>query len=54
VADLRTLLELREAYPLSWSRDGAWLLVASDLSGTRQLYRLPVAGGDLEQLTNYD
>ena len=54
MADLRTLLELREAYPLSWSRDGAWLLVASDLSGTRQLYRLPVAGGDLEQLTNYD
>ena len=52
--DLRTLLELRQAYPLSWSRDGAWLLVASDLSGTRQLYRLPVAGGDLEQLTNYD
>jgi dipeptidyl aminopeptidase/acylaminoacyl peptidase len=53
VADLRTLLELRQAYPLSWSSDGSWLLVASDLSGTRQLYRLPVAGGELEQLTSY-
>ncbi|HKN63612.1 MAG TPA: S9 family peptidase [Gaiellaceae bacterium] len=53
MADLRTLLELRQAYPLSWSSDGSWLLVASDLSGTRQLYRLPVAGGELEQLTSY-
>jgi dipeptidyl aminopeptidase/acylaminoacyl peptidase len=53
VGDLRTLLELRQAYPLSWSSDGTWLLVASDLSGTRQLYRLAVEGGELEQLTNY-
>jgi dipeptidyl aminopeptidase/acylaminoacyl peptidase len=53
VADLRTLLELRQAYPLSWSSDGSWLLVASDLSGTRQLYRLPLDTGALEQLTNY-
>ena len=27
--------------------------MASDLSGTRQLYRLPAAGGELEQLTSY-
>ena len=47
------MLELRQAYPLSWSRDGSWLLVASDLSGTRQLYRLPVGGGELEQLTSF-
>ena len=53
MGDLRTLLELRQAYPLSWSSDGSWLLVASDLSGTRQLYRLPLDGGGLEQLTNY-
>jgi dipeptidyl aminopeptidase/acylaminoacyl peptidase len=54
VGDLRTLLELRQAYPLSWSRDGSWLLVASDLSGTRQLYRLPLDGdGELEQLTSF-
>ena len=53
MADLRTLLELRQAYPLSWSSDGSWLLVASDLSGTRQLYRLPVEGGELERLTSF-
>lgn len=53
MGDLRTLLELRQAYPLSWSSDGSWLLVASDLSGTRQLYRLPLESGELEQLTNY-
>jgi dipeptidyl aminopeptidase/acylaminoacyl peptidase len=53
VGDLRTLLELRQAYPLSWSSDGSWLLVASDLSGTRQLYRLPLDGGELEQLTSF-
>jgi dipeptidyl aminopeptidase/acylaminoacyl peptidase len=51
--DLRTLLELRQAYPLSWSSDGSWLLVACDLSGTRQLYRLPLDTGELEQLTSF-
>ena len=51
--DLRTLLELRQAYPLSWSSDGSWLLVASDLSGTRQLYRLPLESGEPEQLTSF-
>src|SRR6202035_5524502 len=54
VGDLRTLLELRQAYPLSWSRDGSWLLVAPALSGTRQLSRLRLDGGQLEQLTSYD
>jgi dipeptidyl aminopeptidase/acylaminoacyl peptidase len=53
VRDLRTLLELRQAYPLSWSHDGSWLLVACDLSGTRQLYRLPLDTGELEQLTSF-
>ena len=53
MGDLRTLLELRQAYPLSWSSDGAWLLVACDLSGTRQLYRLELESGELAQLTNY-
>jgi Periplasmic component of the Tol biopolymer transport system len=53
VRDLRTLLELRQAYPLSWSSDGSWLLVACDLSGTRQLYRLPLDTGELEQLTSF-
>lgn len=53
MGDLRTLLELRQAYPLSWSRDGSWLLVACDFSGTRQLYKLPLETGELEQLTSY-
>jgi dipeptidyl aminopeptidase/acylaminoacyl peptidase len=53
VRDLRTLLELPQAYPRSWSSDGSWLLVACDLSGTRQLYRLPVDSGELEQLTSF-
>ena len=53
MGDLRTLLELRQAYLLSWSSDGTWLLVASDLSGTRQLYRLTLPATELEQLTNY-
>jgi len=50
---LRQLLELRQAFPLSWSPDGSTLLVASDLPGVRQLFELPVGGGDLEQLTDY-
>jgi len=54
VADLRTLLELRQAYPLSWSQDGSWLLVASDLTRTRQLYRLALDSGELGQLTSFD
>ncbi|MGH3050749.1 MAG: S9 family peptidase [Gaiellaceae bacterium] len=50
---LRALLELRQAWPISFSPDGGMLLVASDLPGTRQLYRLPVGGGELEQLTDF-
>ena len=53
MGDLRALLELRQAWPLSFAPDGEWLLAASDLPGTRQLYRLPVAGGELEQLTSF-
>jgi len=51
VADLRGLLELRQAWPLSFSADGETLLIASDLPGTRQLFLLPVADGEPEQLT---
>jgi dipeptidyl aminopeptidase/acylaminoacyl peptidase len=52
VQGLRALLELRQAYPLSFSPDGSTLLVASDLPGTRQLFTLPVGGGELVQLTD--
>jgi dipeptidyl aminopeptidase/acylaminoacyl peptidase len=52
MADLRALLEMRQAVPLSFSPDGARLLVASNVPGTHQLYELPVGGGELRQLTN--
>jgi dipeptidyl aminopeptidase/acylaminoacyl peptidase len=51
VEDLRALLELRQAWPLSFSADGETLLVASDLPGTRQLFLLPAGGGEPRQLT---
>jgi Tol biopolymer transport system component len=34
------------------SRDGRWLLYDSDLRGNADLYRMPVTGGQAEQLTN--
>jgi dipeptidyl aminopeptidase/acylaminoacyl peptidase len=52
MVELRSLLEMRQALPLSFSPDGARLLVASNLPGTNQLYELPVAGGELRQLTD--
>ncbi len=51
--DLRSLLEMRQAVPLSFSDDGAHLLVASNVPGTHQLYALPSRGGELEQLTDF-
>ena len=41
MVELRALLEMRQAVPLSFSPDGARLLVASNLPGTHQLYELP-------------
>jgi TolB protein len=35
-----------------YSRDGHWLLYASDISGINELYRMPASGGEAEQLTN--
>ncbi|HET7568317.1 MAG TPA: prolyl oligopeptidase family serine peptidase, partial [Gaiellaceae bacterium] len=54
MGDLRALLELRQAWPVAFAPDGESLLVASDLPGTRQLFRLPAWGGALEQLTDLD
>src|SRR5437868_2229421 len=53
MADLRALLEMREASPLQFSDDGARLLVASNIPGTQQLYELPSCGGEVRQLTDY-
>jgi dipeptidyl aminopeptidase/acylaminoacyl peptidase len=53
MSELRTLLELRQAKPLSFSTDGATLLVGSDLPGTRQLFLAHVQGGGLTQLTDF-
>ena len=52
MTDLRALLEMRQTVPLSFSEDGARLLVASNVPGTHQLYELPSRGGTLEQLTD--
>jgi Tol biopolymer transport system component len=37
---------------VSASADGRWLLYDSNLSGTSEAYRWPIAGGEAEQLTN--
>jgi dipeptidyl aminopeptidase/acylaminoacyl peptidase len=51
MVDLRALLEMRQAAPLSFSDDGAQLLVVSDVPGTKQLY--VVDGEGLRQVTDF-
>ena len=53
MADLRALLEMRQAMPLSFSDDGETLLVGCDVPGTNQLHLLPARGGELRQLTDF-
>ena len=50
MTEIRALLEMRQAVPLSWSPDGERLLVQSNIPGTHQLFLWP----GLEQLTFYD
>ena len=50
--DLRSLLEIRQAFPLSFSPDGERLLAASNVPGTLQLFVVPARGGEPEQLTD--
>jgi dipeptidyl aminopeptidase/acylaminoacyl peptidase len=51
--DLRSYLEARTAAPVGFSSDGQHVYVSANLSGTAQLYRVPVSGGELEQLTDF-
>src|SRR5207237_10186088 len=50
VPSLRELLEIRTAVPADAAADYA--LVQANLTGTMQLYRVPLAGGELERLTD--
>jgi dipeptidyl aminopeptidase/acylaminoacyl peptidase len=52
VPELRDLLEARTAKPAGFTAGTDAVYVLSDLTGTFQLYRVPVAGGELEQLTD--
>jgi dipeptidyl aminopeptidase/acylaminoacyl peptidase len=52
VRDLRSFLELKQAWPLAFTRDGSALLIASDRPGVRQLFLVPSEGGEPEQLTD--
>ena len=49
--DLKALLELRTAAPADIDDDT--LLLRCDIPGTMQLFRVPLGGGELEQLTDY-
>jgi Tol biopolymer transport system component len=35
----------------NWSRDGAWIYFCSDRSGSKQIWKMPSAGGSAVQLT---
>ena len=37
----------------NWSRDGKWVYFASTRSGTTQVWRVPPAGGDAQQVTQH-
>jgi dipeptidyl aminopeptidase/acylaminoacyl peptidase len=50
--DLRSFLELKQAWPLAFTRDGSALLIASDRPGVRQLFLVSSEGGEPEQLTD--
>ncbi|MHB8470433.1 MAG: S9 family peptidase [Gaiellaceae bacterium] len=53
MVDVRALLEMPQAVPLSFSADGSMLLVGSNAPGSRQLFVVPTAGGEPRQLTDF-
>lgn len=50
---LQQLLEMPVALPADFSDDGGTVLVLSNRPSTMQLHRVPVAGGELEQMTDF-
>ena len=50
--DLRSFLEAKSSSPVGFSGDGRHVYISANLTGTPQLYRVPVEGGPLEQLTD--
>ncbi|MEX0781076.1 MAG: S9 family peptidase [Dehalococcoidia bacterium] len=51
---ISAFLETKSAMAAGFSPDGSRLLVASNITGTNQLYQLPVGGGDLAPITAFD
>ena len=45
--------EVFEANPM-YSPDGAWILFESDVTGNRDIWRIPATGGEAQQLTSYE
>ena len=48
-----TLIEARSAMAVDVSPDGSEVLVTSNLTGTYQLYRVPIDGGDPKPVTSF-
>ena len=51
---LARILETRGATRVRFSPDGSWLGYVTDVTGTPQLWRIPVAGGAPQRLTECD
>ena len=51
---IQDFLEIKSAASGSFSPNGDKIAFLSNLTGTSQLYLIPSAGGDFEQLTAYD
>src|SRR5205085_7357663 len=41
-----------EAWMPAWSHDGAWIYFTSRRSGTREIWKMPAAGGPATQVTH--
>ncbi|MCK9995689.1 MAG: PD40 domain-containing protein [Candidatus Krumholzibacteria bacterium] len=51
VTQLTSNHEVFEANPM-YSPDGAWILFESDVTGNRDIWRIPATGGEAQQLTS--